>query len=193
MNPIATRRFTLLDALVLIAALAVGLASTRSVFGNVDFVEYLRRDLLSWPAGGWTLKELYGRGFVVDCLLAPWLVSLSLAHCILYLIPPRPPWRRTRRRVGFLTSSIVVFVAATLAISLVTCWWASRKPGVPYMEELIAMWGVTMAPAVSAFWLALALSGRWRAERSWLDRLGRVLGWIWISFLPLGGMPAVLR
>ena len=39
--------------------------------------------------------------------------------------------------------------------------------------------------AVAAVWLVLALSGRWRPEKSWIDRLGRMLGvtWIAISFL----------
>jgi hypothetical protein len=36
------------------------------------------------------------------------------------------------------------------------------------------------SPAVAGAWLALALSGRWRPERDWLDRAGRVLGVCWI-------------
>ena len=35
-------------------------------------------------------------------------------------------------------------------------------------------------PAVAAAWLILALSGRWQPEKSWIDRLGRLLGAIWI-------------
>jgi len=40
-------------------------------------------------------------------------------------------------------------------------------------------------PAVAGMWLVLGLSGRWRPERSWIDRFGRVLGatWILISLL----------
>jgi hypothetical protein len=36
------------------------------------------------------------------------------------------------------------------------------------------------SPAVAGAWLALALSGRWRPERDWLDRAGRALGVCWI-------------
>jgi hypothetical protein len=36
--------------------------------------------------------------------------------------------------------------------------------------------------AVAAIWVALALSGRWRAEKSWIDRTGRLLGWYWIMY-----------
>jgi hypothetical protein len=34
---------------------------------------------------------------------------------------------------------------------------------------------------VAAIWLLLVLSGRWRPERSWIDRLGRLLGVVWIA------------
>jgi len=52
----------------------------------------------------------------------------------------------------------------------------------------LGCWGVAMAAfaapcgyGVGAVWLLLAVSGRWRAERSWIDRLGRVLGVVWIA------------
>ena len=35
--------------------------------------------------------------------------------------------------------------------------------------------------AVGAVWLVLAVSGRWRPEKSWIDRLGRGLGVVWIA------------
>lgn len=34
--------------------------------------------------------------------------------------------------------------------------------------------------AVVAAWTALALSGRWRPEASWLDRAGCVCGGVWV-------------
>jgi hypothetical protein len=37
-------------------------------------------------------------------------------------------------------------------------------------------WAVT---AVVGSWLALAISRRWRPERSWIDRAGRILGLYW--------------
>jgi hypothetical protein len=44
-------------------------------------------------------------------------------------------------------------------------------------------------PAVTAVWLVLALSGRWRPERSWIDGLGRLLGAIWILISILASFP----
>ena len=49
-------------------------------------------------------------------------------------------------------------------------------------------WGIQVAAfsapcgfTVAAVWLLLALSGRWRPEKSWIDRLGRLLGVVWIA------------
>jgi hypothetical protein len=49
-------------------------------------------------------------------------------------------------------------------------------------------WGIQMAAfsapcgfTVAAVWLLLALAGRWRPEKSWIDRLGRLLGVVWIA------------
>jgi hypothetical protein len=42
------------------------------------------------------------------------------------------------------------------------------------MEEIVGA-------AVLGSWAALALGRRWRAEPSWVDRLGRCLGLIWIG------------
>jgi hypothetical protein len=36
------------------------------------------------------------------------------------------------------------------------------------------------AAAVAGAWLVLALAGWWRPEPGWIDRLGRVLGFLWI-------------
>jgi hypothetical protein len=49
-------------------------------------------------------------------------------------------------------------------------------------------WGIQMAAfaapcgwTVAAIWLLLGASGRWRPEGSWIDRLGRLLGVVWIA------------
>src|SRR5262249_17938993 len=60
----------------------------------------------------------------------------------------------------------------------------------------LGCWGVAMAAfaapcgySVGAVWLLLALSGRWRAERSWIDRLGRLLGAVWIAAAIAAAVP----
>ncbi len=44
-------------------------------------------------------------------------------------------------------------------------------------------------PAVAAVWLVLALSGRWSPEKSWIDRLGRILGATWLLISLLAAFP----
>jgi hypothetical protein len=44
-------------------------------------------------------------------------------------------------------------------------------------------------PAVAAVWLVLAMSGRWRPEKSWIDRLARLLGATWIGISALAMFP----
>jgi hypothetical protein len=39
--------------------------------------------------------------------------------------------------------------------------------------------------AVAAAWTVQAISGRWRRKPSWVDRMGRTLGWFWIATVPL--------
>jgi hypothetical protein len=36
--------------------------------------------------------------------------------------------------------------------------------------------------AVLAAWLVLAIVGRWKPERAWDDRLGRLVGVLWVLF-----------
>ncbi len=66
-----------------------------------------------------------------------------------------------------------------------------RKPrrfGMGDLMILIAAIGVGIV-GVRGIWLGLAASGRWRPERSWVDRLGRVLGVAWIAITILAAWP----
>jgi hypothetical protein len=53
------------------------------------------------------------------------------------------------------------------------------------LDSLAVQFGVTLREtglAVAAAWMALLLTGRWRAEPSWIDRAGRILGVLWIGY-----------
>ena len=39
--------------------------------------------------------------------------------------------------------------------------------------------------AVTIAWVALAVSGRWQSEPSWIDRVGRLMGCGWIGMMML--------
>ena len=47
--------------------------------------------------------------------------------------------------------------------------------------------------SVAVAWLTLTLGGRWRPEPSWIDRMGRVLGFYFIAIIPLAILIPYLR
>jgi hypothetical protein len=162
------RRITLADALVLIAAVAVGLGIARLE------IEWYGHQALASGAESivqQVFMSLRWAGLVVMVALIP-----------LRLRRPRPPVRRVRRQPGFIACFAVVlgmawfglFCASILlkrssmlpSVSLNILWWISSPSSV----------GAEIATA----WVILAVSGRCRPEPSWIDRSGRILGIAWI-------------
>ena len=64
------------------------------------------------------------------------------------------------------------------------------------LQVLILMLGSLSGAgtAVGAVWVSLLLGGRWKAERSWIDRLGRVIGigWMALALVYYAGVDWVL-
>ena len=54
-----------------------------------------------------------------------------------------------------------------------------------FTGRLITVYGDYVGFAVGGAWLALVLFGRWRPEKTWLDRLCRAMGWLWLSLPPV--------
>ena len=179
------RRFTLVDAMILVASVAAGMGW---IHGNLD------------PHSFTALWYFYrGRSFasaVKQAMLFVWpmLLAPTLATLVLRVRPPRPPGRRLARQPG-----LVAGCAATLAVAVVFLpAVVALAAGVPAYNDHtgypLGYWGyVTMGVAipeavgmaVSAAWMTLALGGSWRAERSWVDRLGRALGLCWIALFAI--------
>ena len=88
------------------------------------------------------------------------------------------------------------------ACGAVTLWLGAKALlllvlmiGVPQKRPMIAAYmgdGVAIvswaAPAVAGAWLVLVVSGRWRPERGWIDRFGRVLGVLWLALEALNSI-----
>ena len=83
------------------------------------------------------------------------------------------------RQPGFIAtiSTFIVLVLGVMPIagSMVVMKWRD------WGENLALLVQLAVGPAVAAAWMVQALAGRWRPERSWVDRLGRVLGAYWIA------------
>jgi hypothetical protein len=187
------RKFGIFDAMVSIAAIAFSLG-----FAKVYFVVLLQQfDGLRHDVAQLGLAAARNRQLTTDSLanyasLAIWcLVQVSRSNyfsgviwcciqmsrtLILVMTPafllvrwirPRPPLRALLRQPG-----TVAGLAIALGYLLVTNWLHILFIGLnPRTLPPVAIGGT-----VAIAWAGLALSRKWEAERSWIDRTGRVLG-----------------
>ncbi|MFO0960281.1 MAG: hypothetical protein U0800_23045 [Isosphaeraceae bacterium] len=182
----AARRLTLLDLTLIVAAAAFALAgfqyATTRVFRG--WLDYSR-----WPA--WIEKPtpqivLY----MMSDATAP-LIPLAGAWTgllpMLRLIPPAPSRRRWTRQPGLAAclSALVVFawvgITSLGAIGLVKCFPNWGLNGAAFIQELmIAHVFPLVGVAVAATWFQMAISGAWKRPADWIDRIGLVVGVLWI-------------
>ena len=165
-NP--ARRFTLRDAIALVAAVALGLA----------WVQAYQRSMAAATGGvaGWFSVPIRYFGPI-----APFLATLAVCLFGLRLLPPRPPRRQLARSPGFaaLASSLLglIITAATVAITTLV-----RRSSTLYLFFITMRTINYSAPVIAGAWLALALSGRsWRrTERDWIEFLAIAVGVGWL-------------
>jgi hypothetical protein len=168
------RRFNLVDGLIVTAATATTLALLRDapdwshhVFTGGNFGGYLHPPLALRLAA----RAIY--------ILPPWTVAVFL----LGLRQPRPPLRRLILQPGMAACGAVV-----LWLGLKTLLLLAMMIGEPWKRRMVRSYlgdGVALvswaAPAVAGAWLILAISGRWRPVRGWIDRCGRAIGVSWLA------------
>jgi hypothetical protein len=162
-----SRRFTLLDGMILIAATAVGFALIEWYVELLGISGYFR--LISY-----SLAEIS----LVVLATAPLLSMLSFGLLVLRLRPPRPSLHRLLCQPGFV-ASISVTISSVVSVILILAMMLSSN----IMSSFIVIISSSLAVGcgVSTPWSVLFLSGRWRGERSWIDRAGRVLGACWLG------------
>ncbi|MGO9466671.1 MAG: hypothetical protein ACLQIB_51640 [Isosphaeraceae bacterium] len=197
------RKFLLSDAIVLVAATAIGLAVFK------PYHEALGPLRWTGPIGPATrfiglIQGSWG------CLVRafPFAMAWTLAILVLRLRRPRARWRRLIRQPGLVAGLAAVLVCAWRLAGFATMYarvfgdpglavfnvrftggiggFVAGMPGwlvfdLDHFVNTMAMIGV----AVAASWVFLLVSRQWRPERSWIDRAGRALGWFWIAILPL--------
>ncbi len=196
------RRFRVSDAMVLITATAVGLAVFKAYYG-VTWVYWgppfgFATRFIGWVNGLWSCLVL----------ASPFAMAWTLAIFGLRLGRPRPRWRRLIRQPGFVAGLMAATVLVFRLSGFATMYWrvgsdpalavwnprldrpkgciVAGNPGLLAFDTdhflgTMAMIGL----AVALTWMLMLACGRWRPERSWIDRAGRVLGWFWIATLPL--------
>jgi hypothetical protein len=164
MTPV--RRLTLADLVILVAGSAAALVMWR--FSR-------ETNALDWePSPPWnrTLSD------EIVVWSEPALISLAASLLVSRLIPPRPRWRACFRQPG--TWASLAILSQLLYLVLAVSW----HPRLRTAFVTVYLWNFNQylyANRVAGGWVAvawatLALSRSWRAEPSWIDRTGRILG-----------------
>jgi len=161
--------------MVLIAALAIGFVSARTYLEITD-------NLPGGSVGAWS-NALHQGG-------VPFALVWSIALVLVRVQAPRPERRRLCSQPGF-TAALAVVACATVVLldhGAKTLFFRAKSgvwgpfDAVRQVRGIFQMFMLAAPSAVAATWAVLALGGRWRPERSWLDRLGLLLGIYWISW-----------
>jgi hypothetical protein len=163
------RPFTLGDAMILIIALALGLALARPDIRSIAHGTYsVPHSAIRTQTGVVQLGGLY------NLVVLSFLFFLLPAFLILRLKRPRPRLRSTMGQPGFAACAapFAVYVGALLLSAL-----APSGAGQRVFEIAVQ---VLLAAAVPLAWVSLIATRRWDPEPSWIDRLGRSLGALWM-------------
>jgi hypothetical protein len=172
------RRFTLADAMILVAATALGLfliriAASLGLF-EVDggLFEVNQDDPFTT-----SLLEVVTLGGA--CMLLP----LALAVLILTARQPRRERRHAALGPGFVVCLLVMPASVLPITQFARNVLESSGFRVPFryiyfelFHDLLTSMGVMIIGA----WFALLFVGRWRPRPTWTDRLGLVVGACWV-------------
>ncbi len=180
------RRFTLADAMVLVAATAAGLALSRAW----SRILAQRTDVLGLDPG-----LLPGLAPLTRQVVLGWPVVAmwTLALVALRLRKPRPIGRRLFAPPG-VAACVVASVMMGLGVAYEAFYYVAKSPAALASNDQwswMAYWSLVKASsptigfAVAASWVAMALARRWRPERSWIDRAGLVVGGLWVALVVL--------
>jgi hypothetical protein len=181
-NP-TPRRFSLGDALILLIALSITLERFRSISWFRSFPSSLAEcwrmfsqlvecspwaHVLGYTRRAWRELLVLVINNLLLPTLCPVLLGLMIAQPLLRLRRPRPPLPLVVRQSGF----VVCLIGIALVCLLLSMgdWWFSG---------VALTLGMTRVIILFMIWPLLALRP-WHTEPSWIDRLGRGVGWGWI-------------
>jgi hypothetical protein len=168
-----SRRFAVVDGMILVAASAVGFALA-GLWGR-ELTTQLPTFFLG--ATSTAARSRFAGGAMAA------LVPATFAWLVLRRRPPRLHLRRMSRRPG----SVACGVAASMLVAHAACLPLSmRTMGGLTSPFLVAAWywPESIAAGVLASWALLLVTGRWQAGTDWVDRFGMLIGACWIA-LPL--------
>jgi hypothetical protein len=183
MTPTPTRKFGLLDAMILIVAFAVGLAVHLRLFRFRQGDWFDNKDLdeiLNFLVRGITFASC-------------WLAVLTVALTVIGLRRPRPALRCLARQPGAVACwsvmlTTVLVIAPLLVLPTVGSYLLPEGSMMVDVWDLLPDFFLFIIPvgaAVACSWTVGRLVGRWDDGGGWTERAGRGVGvgWLVVSFL----------
>ena len=176
------RSFHLRDGLILIAAIAVGLAAARPA------LRHFASDRFLGLAGPYATRLFYGLLYAT-----PIIVTCSTATLLLAVLR-RVPLRRLSRQPGFMANAggLAGVIALLLPGLIETTVAARRDPGSAAMlfgKRYVLTLSYASVPYVWCFVLGAVLPsllrGEWCPRPDWPDRLGWLVGSMWFIMAAL--------
>jgi hypothetical protein len=174
------RRLNLADLTVLVLATAVGLlVIRRDLAGLFSRPQDLQGGQVVYR---WTLPVVMSKAVTIE----GWLIAWTAGWLILQLRPPRLGLRHLSRQPGFVacfSTMVITLVSGPLTWAIIS-WNTSGTND--WLDRMV--WGEMLSSQIGASvlagWALLLASGRCRLRAGWLDRVGQVLGLIWVAMIP---------
>ncbi len=187
------RRLNLLDGMILVAAVAAGIALTRFLCLENPYFDPSPPGVPvprppGFGANGSTLN-------LVNRTMTIWVATLSPTLLLIQLRRPRPVLSKVFRQPG--TQACLATIAPTVLESVVLAFTALRG-GLEAIHLLQSQFvypnlSFSGGSSIIALWSTMFLTRQWHPERSSIDRIGRALGVCWIVVFLITTVIAIER
>lgn len=171
------RRFSLLDMMILVAAIAPGLALSRVMIEKLPGYSISARPIESVLSA-----VLFSIG-----VGTPALLTMTPGLLLLRLRRPRRSGKRLWHSQGALQLVILSILVLVGGSAMVSLFFLS---GVRFHQTYAIVGTVFLLPSLlasgsGAVVIASRLLGMRGRSLDWVDRLGRIWGWLWFVIAPL--------